>query len=153
MTSAINLNPLSRLVGDWLGQEEIQSSKWGEGGSASAQVRCREALEGNVFIQEYAAERDGKRWLEAHAIFSFDASTSACSLFWFDSLGFIPEKPAQGSYVAQTLSFVRTSARGQTRHTYVFIADGLYKMRLESSFDRGSTWSLVMKGTYTRAEL
>lgn len=143
-------NPLHKLVGHWRGKETIQPSQWGAGGPAQAQVACREALDGKAFVQDYEAERDGKTWLQAHAIFARRAEAADYSLFWFDSLGFAPQEPAQGTWDGHDLAFIRTSPRGQSRHTYTFIDDDTYGMRLESSFDGGATYVLVMEGVYTR---
>jgi hypothetical protein len=143
-------NPLRKLVGHWRGRETIQPSRWGAGGPAQAQVACREALDGKAFVQDYEAERDGKTWLQAHAIFVRHAEAADYSLFWFDSLGFIPREPAKGTWDGHALTFVRTSPRGQSRHTYTFPDDDTYEMKLESSFDGGATYVLVMEGVYTR---
>lgn len=151
MSPTTRSNQLHRLVGEWRGQEVIQSSKWGTGGSANARVVCREELAGKVFVQEYVAERNGQVWLQAHAIYCHQADTHSYSMFWFDSLGFIPQEPGQGEWGGRVLSFIRVSPRGQSRHTYAFDTDSSYEMRLESSFDDdGTTWILVMEGIYVR---
>ena len=150
MTATIT-NHLTPLVGSWTGTENIAASKWGPGGTAIATLSSRLDLGGRVLIQDYSAERDGKRWLSAHAVFVFDEPTSAYSLFWFDSLGSTPAQPAAGRWNGETLSFLRVSPRGQTRHVYTFLSDDRYALRLESSFDSGATWILVMDGTYSRS--
>jgi hypothetical protein len=143
-------NPLQKLVGHWHGKETIQPSRWGAGGPAQAQVACREALGGKAFVQDYQAERDGKTWLQAHAVYARQAEAADYSLFWFDSLGFVPQEPVPGTWDGNDLVFVRTSPRGQSRHTYTFIDEDTYEMRLESSFDGGLTCLLVMAGVYAR---
>jgi hypothetical protein len=143
-------NPLHRLVGHWRGEETIQPSQWGAGGPAQARVSCREALGGKAFVQDYQAERDGKTWLQAHAVHVHHAEAATYGLFWFDSLGFVPGEPAKGTWDGHALAFVRTSPRGQSRHTYTFPDDDTYQMTLESSFDGGATYVLVMEGVYTR---
>jgi hypothetical protein len=45
--------------------------------------------------------------------------------------------------------FLRSSPRGQTRHTYV-LRDGGIELTLESSFDGGVRWEPVMQGSYRR---
>lgn len=145
-----SLNPLRKLVGDWRGKETIRPSRWGTGGAAQARVTCREALDGGAFVQDYQAERDGKTWLQAHAVHIRHADGPAYGLFWFDSLGFIPREPATGTWDGHALAFVRTSPRGQSRHTYTFIDDNTYAMKLESSSDGGVTYDLVMEGVYAR---
>lgn len=148
LTSSDNF--LSLLAGQWTGKETIASSKWGAGGTAVSIVSSRLDFNGHALIQDYRAERDGKIWLTAHAIFVFDESNASCNLFWFDSLGFVPTQPAPGVRDGNTCNFVRTSPRGQTRHTYSFPEDNKYHLLLESSFDGGATWVQIMDGTYSR---
>jgi hypothetical protein len=73
-------------------------------------------------------------------------------MFWFDSLGFIPNEPGQGKWDGRVLSFVRVSPRGRSRHKFTFDTNSSYKMQLESSFDSGATWIPVMEGIYERAD-
>jgi hypothetical protein len=143
-------NPLHRLLGDWCGKETIQPSQWGAGGPTQARVACRGALGGKAFVQDYQAERDGKTWLQAHAVYIRQANEPDYALFWFDSLGFMPREPARGTWDGHTLTFIRTSPRGQSRHAYTFLNDDTYQMTLESSFDGGATYILVMQGVYQR---
>ena len=150
MTSSTPENHLTRLAGTWTGTETIAASKWGPGGMALATLSARADLNGRVLIQDYNAERDGKRWLAAHAVFTFDEPSSTYTLFWFDSLGFTPSQPAAGEWDGETLKFLRISPRGQTRHLYTFPNGDEFALRLESSFDGGSTWNLVMEGRYSR---
>ena len=51
---------LELFAGDWVGDEEIAPSKWGEGGQASASISARLDFGGRVLIQDYCAQRDGK---------------------------------------------------------------------------------------------
>jgi len=143
-------NVLELLAGDWAGDEEIAPSKWGEGGMASASISAHLDFDGRVLIQDYSAQRDGKLWFKAHAVIAIDQQTSSLSLHWFDSMGFIPVEPAPGYWDGSSLRFVRSSPRGQTRHTYVPIAPGQYKLILESSFDAGASWVPVLTGRYSR---
>ncbi|HEU4604253.1 MAG TPA: DUF1579 family protein [Steroidobacteraceae bacterium] len=152
MPNATATNRIALLAGDWTGEETIAASKWGPGGTAVAKISARLALNDRALIQDYSAERDGKHWLAAHAVFVFDEASSAYSLFWFDNLGFAPTQPAPGEWSGETLTFTRTSPRGQTRHLYTFQNGESYSLRLESSFDGGATWIPVMEGTYARVK-
>jgi len=145
-------DPLPALTGEWLGTETIAASRWGIGGPARSRVVSRLALDGALMVQDYAGERDGKRWLDAHAVFSLQRDEPRYRLFWFDSLGFVPSQPAPGAWDsdAGTLMFTRSSPRGQTRHVYFDIGEAAYKLRLESSFDGGVSWEPVMAGVYER---
>jgi len=143
-------NYLHLLAGQWTGQETIAASKWGPGGTATATISARLDFDGRTLIQDYRAERDGKIWLTAHAVFVFNEATNKYSLFWFDSLGFAPTQPAIGEQDGHTLKFIRVSPRGQTRHIYSFKEPGTYHLKLESSFDDGVTWIHVMDGRYSK---
>jgi len=143
-------NVLELLAGDWAGDEEIASSKWGEGGMASASISAHLDFDGRVLIQDYSAQRDGKLWFKAHAVIAIDQQTSSLSLHWFDSMGFVPAAPAPGEWDGRALRFVRSSPRGQSRHTYIPNAPDSYELILESSFDEGASWVLVMTGRYSR---
>ncbi|WP_426342756.1 DUF1579 family protein [Pseudoduganella sp. S-14] len=142
---------LEFFAGEWTGEEEIAPSKWGEGGRATASVSSQLDLGGRVLVQDYSAQRGGMTWLKAHAVITFDEQTSRVGLFWFDSLGFTPGEPAPGEWDGWSLRFVRTSPRGLARHTYTPSGSQAYDFMLESSFDAGASWVLVMKGRYIRA--
>lgn len=144
---------LQRLAGEWIGQESLAPSKWDEGGVTVGTVQSRLTMNGRVLIQDYSAQRRGKPWLQAHAVFTapaVDDPAGHYGLFWFDSLGFVPTQVAAGTWNGQTLSFLRSSPRGHTRQEYRFVNDQLYCLKLESSFDGGASWQLVMDGAYQR---
>jgi hypothetical protein len=138
------------LLGQWHGIETIAPSPWGEGGEAQSSCSYALALDGKAVLHDYQAQRDGKPWLGAHAVFCVDASGQAWSLFWFDSLGFVPSQPGIGAPHDDGFEFVRSSPRGRTRHSYRLLDADRYRMTLESSFDDGVSWVPVMHGTYTR---
>jgi hypothetical protein len=110
-------NPLHRLLGDWCGKETIQPSQWGAGGPAQAQVACREALGGKAFVQDYQAERDGKTWLQAHAVYIRQANEPDYALFWFDSLASCPgNRPGEhGTATPSPSSARRRAGKAATR--------------------------------------
>jgi hypothetical protein len=118
---------------------------------AVARISARLDLNEKALIQDYSAERGGKLWIKAHAVFVFEEQSSAYSLYWFDSLGFIPTQPAAGQWDGGALRFIRVSPRGQTRHTYRASGQKYY-LTLESSFDGGAAWGLVAEGAYTRTK-
>lgn len=141
---------LDRLQGDWQGEEVIATTRWGQGGSAMGHGTAHMALNGRVLVQDYRQERDGQVCLQAHAVFVAEPEHDQYSLYWFDSYGFVPGMPAPGVWNGDCLTFVRSSHRGQTRHVYAFEGDDVFTLRLESSFDGGVTWELVMSGSYRR---
>jgi hypothetical protein len=141
---------LSRLVGDWLGNEEIATTRWGQGGPAVGHMQARPALDGRLLVQDYREERDGKTSLQVHAVFVAEPEHDQYSLYWFDSYGFVPGTPAPGVWDGERLTFVRSSPRGQTRHVYAFESDDVFTLKLESSFDGGVSWEPVLSGSYRR---
>lgn len=142
---------LQVFAGDWLGQETVASSPWGEGGPATAQIRSRLVLGGFFLEQDYRQQRDGQTTFEVHASFGFDEEQQQFALFWLDSFGFVPRQPAWGQWQdEQTLVFLRHSARGQARHTYRLTGPDRYENRLENSWDGGQTWVELLRGEYRR---
>lgn len=139
---------VAALQGYWDGEEHIAPSAWGPGGTALATVTAR-TLANGILVQDCTAVRDGKPWLQAHAVM-VPASDTEALLYWFDSFGFVPEAPARGVLEAGAVTFLRTSPRGMTRQTYRPLSDGIYTLTLESSFDGGATWQQVMDGRYVR---
>ena len=150
MNSATVDNPLNMLAGEWVGEETIAASKWGPGGRAAARISARIDLGGRALIQDYSAERDEKPWLSAHVVFAFDEPNASYSLYWFDSLGFVPAQAAPGQWNGEALIFIRSSPRGMTRHTCRFPEPRKYRLTLESSFDGGATWMPVTEGSYLK---
>jgi hypothetical protein len=152
MTSVEGNGVLAALVGDWTGDEQIATTRWGQGGAATARVNARFDLGGKVLLQDYREERDGVSSLQAHAVFMAGLEPGEYALYWFDSYGFAPAQPALGHWDGSRLVFLRASSRGQTRHTYEVFDDGSYRLMLESSFDGGVSWEQVMRGEYRRVD-
>jgi hypothetical protein len=148
--SLLDGNVLAALAGEWMGEETIATTRWGQGGPAAARVHARFDLGGKVLLLDYREERDGKTSLQAHAVFAPGQEPGEYALYWFDSYGFTPSQPATGHWDGKRLVFLRTSLRGQTRHIYEWETDGLYRLVLESSFDGGVNWERVMEGEYRR---
>lgn len=143
-------NVLAALAGEWTGDETIATTRWGQGGPAIGRVHARFDLGGKALFMDYREERDGKLALQVHAVFVAKQEPGEYALYWFDSYGFTPSQPATGHWDGKRLMFLRSSQRGQTRHIYEWTADGIYRLRLESSFDAGVNWEQVMEGEYRR---
>lgn len=143
-------NVLAALAGEWTGDETIATTRWGQGGPAVARIHARFDLGGKVLLLDYREERDGKASLQAHAVFAAGQEPGEYALYWFDSYGFTPSQPAPGHWDGKRLVFLRSSQRGQTRHIYEWVAEGTYRLTLESSFDAGVNWERVMEGEYRR---
>ena len=139
---------LGLLAGEWEGEETLATTRWGEGGEACAHVSARLDLGGRALLMDYREERDGGPALQAHAVFTAGPGHDEYALYWFDSYGFVPAQPAPGHWDGERLVFLRSSPRGQTRHTYTFRGDA-FALTLESSFD-GVRWEPVMQGSYRR---
>lgn len=143
-------NALTLLVGEWEGEETIATTRWGEGGPARGYFSARLGLGDRVLLMDYREEREGKFALQVHAVFTTGPEPGAYALHWFDSYSFVPAQPAPGHGDGERLVFLRSSPRGQTRHTYVFHGDDRHELALESSFDGGLHWEPVMHGSYRR---
>jgi hypothetical protein len=141
---------LSRLAGEWQGDETIATTRWGQGGPARGHFNAGMQLNGRILVQDYREEREGKVVLQAHAVFVAEPDHDQYCLHWFDSYGFVPGTPAPGMWDGERLRFVRSSPRGQTRHSYAFEGDDAFTLKLESSFDGGVKWELVASGVYHR---
>ncbi|GLQ97312.1 DUF1579 family protein [Dyella mobilis] len=150
MTSLQGNGVLAALAGEWTGDELIATTRWGQGGPATSRVSARFSLDGKALLLDYSEEREGKPALQAHAVFVAGQEPGEYALYWFDSYGFTPAQPAQGHWDGKRLVFLRTSPRGQTRHLYEMVVDGIYRLTLESSFDGGVNWEPVMQGEYRR---
>jgi hypothetical protein len=148
--SLLDGNVLAALAGEWIGDETIATTRWGQGGPAVGRMHARLDLGGKVLLLDYREERDGKASLQAHAVFAAGQEPGEYALYWFDSYGFTPSQPATGHWDGRRLVFLRTSSRGQTRHIYEWVTDSLYRLILESSFDGGVSWERVMEGEYRR---
>ena len=142
-------NALALLVGEWQGEETIATTRWGEGGPARGHFSARLDLAGRVLLMDYREEREGNPALQVHAVFSAGTEPGEYALHWFDSYGFVPTQPAPGHWDGARLVFLRSSSRGQTRHSYAF-RDDACELTLESSFDGGVHWEPVMQGSYRR---
>ncbi|KRE97840.1 hypothetical protein ASG87_15050 [Frateuria sp. Soil773] len=138
------------LAGEWRGDEQIATTPWGAGGPAVGHVVARLDLGGRVLLQDYREEREGKPSLQAHAVLAAGAADGEYALYWFDSYGFVPERPAPGHRDGDRLVFLRSSPRGQTRHTYLLQDASSYRLTLDCSFDGGVQWERLMSGDYRR---
>ena len=141
---------LAALAGEWIGDELIATTRWGQGGPAAGRIGARFDLGGRALLLDYRQERDGKLALQAHAVFVAGQEPGEFALYWFDSVGFAPSQPATGHWDGKRLVFLRTSSRGQTRHIYEMVVEGVYRLTLESSFDGGVNWEQVMHAEYRR---
>jgi hypothetical protein len=142
---------LQALAGTWVGNETMSPSPWGPGGVALGRNEIRIDLGGFFALQDYTQERDGRAGFRGHGIFGWDAERQAYTWYWIDSIGFPPDGPAYGQWQGDTLTFTRSTARGQGRHSFRFEGERTYHLTIANSFDGGATWLTFMEATYHRA--
>jgi hypothetical protein len=140
---------LSTFVGEWVGEERVAPSRWFEAGEARGFVTARPDIDGFAVVQDYRQERGGRISFRGHGVFTFDAADRRTKLFWFDSLGYVPQAPASGLWEGDTLTLVRPSLRGATRHIYRFEGPDAYALTIQFSPDQEG-WSDLVTATYRR---
>ena len=82
---------LSRLVGNWRGEERLYPTPWDpKGGRALARVENKAALDGFAVIQEYEQAREGTVRFRGHGVFTWDDPRQCYIMQWIDSMGMSP---------------------------------------------------------------
>jgi Protein of unknown function (DUF1579) len=142
---------LSRLVGNWIGDETLEPSPWGPGGKAIGKMNATTILDGFFVEGDYVEEKDGQVVFRGHSVFGWDAKASNVVWYWFDSMGNPPLTPSRGTWDGDTLILRSKQDQGEGRYTYRFEGKDRYFFRLENSFDGGKTWVKFMEGNYRRA--
>ena len=127
----------------------MHPSRFFEAGPARAKVTAQVALGGFYVVQDYVQERDGKAIFSAHGLFTYDREDRLYKLFWHDALGYVPPGPASGTWKEATLTVLRASLRGATRHVFTFLDADTYTLKLQFSSDHEG-WADLMTGTYRR---
>ena len=141
---------LGAFEGHWLGEEDVVASAWTEAGKASAEVDA-EMLFGGFFVeQRYRQERNGKISFEARNMLAFDANDGSYKLYQFDSVGFVPQLPATGSWHGDDLVLLKASPRGRQQVVYTFENEDRYRMRVQFSPAGSDEWQDVVSGIYRR---
>jgi hypothetical protein len=138
------------LAGEWEGSETLSPSPWGHGGTAIGKSSGRLGPGGFFVIQDYVEEKGGQVVFNGHGVFGWDAEQKSYAWYWVDSMGFVPDAPARGQWVGDTLTFAKSTPRGEARYTYRFEGERTYHLAIENSFDGGATWKTFMSGTYHR---
>lgn len=142
---------LHRLAGHWSGVETLAATPWMAGGTAQAIVETRIGLGGFFVLQDYRQLRDGIETLAAHAVLGWNAEASQVTMFWFDSIGYVPETPATGAWQGDTLVLLRSSRRGAARHTQAFHGDGECHTLLEFQAHGSGAWITVSDALLRRS--
>jgi hypothetical protein len=146
------MSPLARLdflVGELSGREEVTTSRWAEGGTATARARGERALDGGVLVQHHVHEREGAETFRTLNVFSVDPAAGEVLLYAFDSVGYPPEPAARGTWHGDELVLERTTERGSTRTTFAATADG-YRWSKLFRAPGSDAWSPVVTGELHR---
>jgi hypothetical protein len=146
---------LYRFSGNWVGDEKLNPSPWGPGGTRTGRLTGRLDIEGFFVIQDYIQENEGRACYHGHGIFSWDETQKCYAWYWFDSMGFVPPAPSRGKWEGDTLMFEHEpgGADGERRgrYTYRWSGDDAYYFKIENSTDGGQTWMTFMEADYRRA--
>jgi len=144
------LRRLDRLVGRWVGDEEVAPSPFdGQGSASKATVDARMELDGAFLVTDYVVEhRDGSVY-RGHGILSFDEGSKRYVMYWFDALSPGLIEPALGQWSGDVLTFEQRTGRGRLRYVYEFDAGAGYLFRIERSVD-GTLWTPTMEGRYRK---
>jgi hypothetical protein len=142
---------LHRLVGAWTGEEKMNPSPWGPGGTALGRYHCRVDVDGFFVLQDYVQEKDGNPTYRGHGIFGWDAERKTFIWYWVDSMGSVPAAPSRGQWNGDSLIFEHEpmgDRRG--RYTFEFSGETLLIFRIENSQDGGKSWQTFMEGKYRK---
>jgi hypothetical protein len=142
---------LQRLAGTWTGEEKMNPSPWGPGGTAIGRYQCRMAVDGFFLIQDYVQETDGKPSYHGHGILGWDGEKKAFAWYWVDSMGQVPAAPSRGQWTGDTLVMEHEPMGGRRgRYTYQFSGDAALLFKIENSQDDGKSWQTFMEGKYRK---
>ena len=141
---------LHRLAGRWAGEETVAATPWLAAGIAQAQVQAHVGPGGFFLIQDYQQRRGGDAHFSAHAIFSWNAEADCVAMFWFDSIGHVPETPATGEWHGDSLTLIRSSRRGVARHRFDLIDADEYRTHLEFKAAEADAWLPVSSAVMRR---
>lgn len=138
---------LHRLAGQWGGEETVHPAPHDPGGSATAFLNNRIALDGLTVVQEYEQYREGRPTYSGHGVFWFDPVTSQYVMTWFDStMGAAFD--FRGDFDGDVLRLANAlPGGGFVRATFDCGVPGEYVFLMEVSMD-GESWAPSMEGAY-----
>lgn len=140
---------LERLAGNWTGQEKIYPSPWDpNGGTATARITNRLALDGFAIVQDYEQERRGKVTFRGHGVVCWDSMQKCYVFHWFDSMG-MPPNQFKGIFEGNIFSLTCVDKQGHSRSVMEFTDASHYRWKMEMSPD-GKQWIPFMEGQYER---
>src|SRR6185436_12826252 len=143
---------LHRLAGTWTGEEKMNPSPWGPGGTAVGRYQCRMDVDGFFLIQDYVQQKDGQPNYRGHGIFGWDGERKTFTWYWVDSMGQVPAAPSRGQWNGDTLVFEHEPmGERRGRYTFQLSGDTTLLFRIENSQDGGQSWQTFMEGRYRKA--
>jgi hypothetical protein len=141
---------LHRLAGTWEGEEKMEPSPWGAGGTGKGRYVNRVDLDGFAIVQDYTQEIGGKIVFRGHGVFGVDVPANEVHWYWVDSTGHWPPGPAKGKWDGNTLVMTSSSPQGLGRYTFRFEGKDTLEFRLENSSDGGKSFQVFMNGKYRK---
>jgi Protein of unknown function (DUF1579) len=138
---------LHRLAGQWGGEETVHPAPHDPGGSATAFLNNRIALDGFTVVQEYEQYREGRPTYSGHGVFWFDPVASQYVMTWFDSM-MGAAFDFRGDFDGDVLRLANAlPGGGFVRATFDCGMPGEYVFVMEVSMD-GESWAPSMEGAY-----
>lgn len=140
---------LERIAGNWTGEEKMLPSPWDpKGGTATAKITSQLALSGFVVTGDYQQIREGTCTFEGHSVWMYDPAQSAFLLYWWDSMGQLPNI-FKGNFDGDTLTMTCVDHQGHSRLTWTYTSTTSMRSKMEMSQD-GQRWMTLFEGSYTR---
>jgi hypothetical protein len=146
-----NHEKLQKLAGTWAGEETMNPSPFGPGGTAVGRYNHRIDIDGFYLLQDYVQEKNGKISYRGHGIFGYDSERKDFTWYWVDSFGMVPGAPSRGQWNGNTLVFEHEpQGERRGRYTYELLGDTAFTFKIESSQDGGKSWQTFMTSHYKK---
>jgi len=138
---------LERLVGMWVGEEQIKGSPHTTETNATGTFDFRMDL-GDLFAMlDYVETSGGETLMAGHGVIGWDAKKKKYTLHWFDTFGSPPGAPGTGEWQGDALKFHQEGSG----NTIFELSDGGLIFKIEMDVD-GKGMSPIIVGKYRRAE-
>jgi hypothetical protein len=138
---------LERLVGSWVGEEEIKGSPHTTETKASGTFAFRMDL-GDLFaIVDYVEQSGGATLMAGHGVIGWNPKEKTYTLHWFDTFGSPPSVPGKGQWLGNALKFEQEGSG----NTIFELRDGGLIFKIEMDVD-GKGMSPIIVGKYRRAD-
>lgn len=138
---------LERLVGSWVGEEEISGSPHTTETKASGTFDFRMDL-GDLFaIVDYVEQSGGNTLMAGHGVIGWNPKEKGYTLHWFDTFGSPPSVPSKGQWLGDALKFEQQGSG----NTIFELRDGSLIFKIEMDV-AGKGMRPVIVGKYRRAD-